>query len=101
MQRFLFFGYCLGILSGCAMSRAPLTGVWYSDVQSGIAATPQVGPKVGEACAKSILGLVATGDASIEAARRNGGIISIASVDEKNTSLLGVYATHCTIVRGK
>lgn len=86
---------------GCATARAPLTGVFYTATQSGLAATPQAGPKWGEACASSILGMVATGDASIEAARRNGGITSIASVDEKASSILGIYATYCTIVRGK
>lgn len=87
--------------SSCATSRSPLSGYWYTNVQSGVGATPQVGPKVGEACASSILGVVATGDSSIEAARRAGGITSIASIDEKNTGILGIYATHCTIVRGK
>jgi len=86
---------------GCASARSPLTGMFYTSTQSGLAATPQAGPKWGEACASSILGMVATGDASIEAARRNGGITSIASVDEKASSILGIYATYCTIVRGK
>jgi len=86
---------------GCASARSPLSGAFYTSTQSGVAATPQAGPKWGEACASSILGIVATGDASIEAARRNGGITSIASVDEKASSILGIYATYCTIVRGK
>ncbi len=92
----------MAVLStGCAMTKAPLTGMFYTGLQSGLAATPQAGPKWGEACASSILGLIATGDASIEAARRNGGITSISTVDEKVSSILGIYATYCTVVRGK
>jgi len=77
-------------------------GAWYSDLRSGVAATSNPsGNLVGEACASSILGLVATGDASIEAARRNGRITQISAVDEHSTSILGIYATYCTTVRGK
>lgn len=92
----------ISILGGCAMARGPVTGLWYADTHSSVAATSnQAGNRVGEACANSILGLVATGDASIEAARRNGGITMISSVDEKASNILGVYATYCTIVRGR
>ena len=90
-------------LSGCATAlRAPLMGVWYTDLKSGHSATSNAGANlVGEACATSVLGLVATGDASIETARRSGKINQILSVDEQVMSVLGVYAKYCTIVRGK
>ena len=86
------------VLTNCA---APIVGAIYTGVQSGVAATPQAGPKWGEACATGVLGLFAFGDASIEAARKNGGISSIASVDQKIMSILGVYSQYCTTVRGK
>jgi hypothetical protein len=92
------------VMSGCAAmsTRSPVTGFLYSDNQTAIAATSnQAGNRVGEACATSILGLVGTGDASIEAARRNGGITMITSVDAKNEAYVGVYAKTCTIVRGR
>ena len=90
------------MLAGCAMARGPVTGFVYSDTHSSQAPTSnQAGNRVGEACATSILGAVATGDASIEAARRNGGITMISSVDESATSYVGVYAKFCTIVRGR
>ena len=92
----------ISVLSGCAMARGPVTGFWYTDTHSGVSATSnQAGNRVGEACASSILGLIATGDASVEAARRNGGITMISSVDEKTSNILGVYANYCTIVRGR
>ncbi|MGK5083608.1 TRL-like family protein [Bdellovibrionota bacterium FG-1] len=90
------------VLMGCATARSPVSGFWYADVRSGVAATSnQAGNRVGEACASSILGLIATGDSSIEAARRNGGITMISSVDEKAKSILGLWAEYCTIVRGR
>ena len=90
------------ILNGCAMVRSPAMGALYTDVQSGESSTSnQAGNRLGEACASTILGLVATGDASIEAARRNGGITMISSVDEHATSILGIYGKFCTVVRGR
>ncbi len=57
--------------------------------------------KTGEACATSILGIVASGDASIDAAKQAGGINEVLSVDYKSTSVLGLYASFCTIVKGR
>jgi hypothetical protein len=92
----------ISVLSGCATARSPVTGFWYTDTNSSVTATSnQAGNRVGEACATSILGIIGTGDASIEAARRNGGITMISSVDDHATSILGVYAKYCTIVRGR
>jgi hypothetical protein len=86
---------------GCALARGPV-GFLYNDTQTGVAvASNQAGGRVGQSCANSILGLFATGDASIETARRNGAISMITSVDEHSTSVLGVYSTYCTIVRGR
>lgn len=89
--------------AGCASPRAASVGVIYTDNQSGLSATSSpAGTRVGEACLQSILGLVSWGDASIEAARRNGGVSTITSVDEKSTSILGfVYGKFCTVVRGR
>ena len=89
----------LALLSGCAS--APLPGALYTSIQAGQGATAQVGPKSGEACAMSILGLIALGDASITTARKNGGIQSVSVVDVKFTNILGLYATYCTVVYGK
>lgn len=87
-------------LTSCAL-RSPVQGLLWTDVQSGVAATPQIGPRVGRACSKTYLGLVAMGDSSIEAARLAGGITSISSVDEESKSVFILFGSHCTIVRGK
>lgn len=57
--------------------------------------------KSGEACAQSILGLVAFGDASIEAAKNSAGIKKVATVDHKSTTILGLYGEFCTVVYGE
>ena len=89
-------------LSGCAAVRSPLMGLWYTDVRSGLGATSNAaGNLTGEACATSILGVYADGDASIDAARRNGRINQISSIDEHHFSVLGVYGKYCVIVRGR
>ncbi|MCM2278015.1 MAG: TRL-like family protein [Oligoflexia bacterium] len=82
--------------------RSPVVGLAYSDVQAGRAVTSnQSGNRIGEACASSILGLIATGDASVESARRNGAITLIASVDETYQSYFIFYSKFCTVVRGR
>jgi len=88
--------------TGCATTRAPVTGFLYLDATAGEGATSNAGAsKSGEACASSILGLIGTGDASINAAAKNAGISNISYVDGKSTNILGIYATYCTIVYGE
>jgi hypothetical protein len=88
-------------LAGCQPVASPVMGFIYLDAKGPIAATQGTGMREGTACAKSIMGLVATGDASIEAAKRAGGIQEVASVDHHSTSTLGIVGEFCTIVRGK
>ncbi len=100
MTRLALFLLCALALSGCA--GVPLVGGAYTDIQYSEDATANpIGNRVGEACAVSYLGLVATGDASIEAARRNGGITMISTVDKSHKNILFFYAKNCTIVRGR
>ncbi|MFO7155537.1 MAG: TRL-like family protein [Pseudomonadota bacterium] len=90
--------------TGClAMStRAPLIGLGIQNVKAGELVTEhQNATKMGEACASSILGAVAQGDASIRAAAEKGGITKIAYVDSRSTNVFGIYAKYCTIVWGE
>ena len=50
--------------------------------------------------ATNILGLIATGDSSIDAAKKAGGIKDVSSVDHDSTSILGLFGTFCTVVKG-
>lgn len=58
--------------------------------------------KTGEASARAILGLIATGDASISAAMKNGAISKVHHVDQKvNSVLFGLYLSTTTVVTGE
>jgi len=60
-----------------------------------------VSSKTGEAQCISVLGLVAVGDCSIEAARKNGGITKVNTVDWDARNILGIYGTYKVIVSGE
>ena len=95
----LFVALCM---SSCAAVKSPLTGVWYTDVKAPMAVTSNTNStKVGSAEATSILGVVATGDASIDAAAKSAGITRIHHVDEHATSILGFFAKYKVYVYGE
>ncbi|MBX3025071.1 TRL-like family protein [bacterium] len=87
-------------VSACQPVMSPAIGLFYADVKGPIAATSTAGTKQGQSCARSILGIVATGDASIEAAKRAGGIREVSSVDHHTTNMLGIVGDFCTVVTG-
>lgn len=58
------------------------------------------GSKMGTACSTNIAGIVATGDSSVEAAKKAGGISTVASVDYEYFTVLSFYGKVCTIVKG-
>ena len=88
------------VASGCAAGISPVTGFIFTDVKGANMATTAGGSKTGSATCNSILGLVATGDCSIRAAKKNGGISTVSSVDYHTKSIFGVIAEHTTLVRG-
>ncbi|MBR2145288.1 MAG: TRL-like family protein [Akkermansia sp.] len=85
------------VLSSCG---APRVGSLFTDVKAPVAVGSGGGSRVGTSQSQTILGLVATGDASIAAAKRNGGISSVSTVDEHIYSILGIITTYTTTVRG-
>jgi hypothetical protein len=91
-------------LSGCMIVESPIRGVVgteviWGDVAAGKGPTPG-GMKVGKACAESILGLIARGDASVRAAKENGKITEVFSVDHSARNFFGIVGEWCTLVRG-
>jgi hypothetical protein len=102
MKKFLALILIAGFMASCAMSSAPLTGFLYTDMKAPLAVTSNTGStKVGTAKATSILGIVATGDASIEAAARSAGITKIHHVDYQATSIIGIIASFTVMVYGE
>lgn len=102
--RIVALSVALGALNGCAVAIAPVTGFVYSDVKGPITATDNAdfnANKVGRSTAKSILGIYATGDASIHTAAKNGGITKIHHIDYESRSVLGVIAEVTVVVYGE
>ena len=94
-------------LSGCSMIvDSPIKGVLgteviWGDIATGEKGSPAPGQlKTGKACAESILGLLARGDASVRAAKQDGNISDVTSVDHSARNLLNIVGEWCTIVRG-
>jgi hypothetical protein len=92
----------LFFLSSCAVVFSPVgNGALFTDVRGPLQAQNGVAPsKLGRACAHNIVGLVAYGDASIAAAKKQGGIEQIASIDHDSFSVLSLYSRFCTQLRG-
>ncbi len=60
----------------------------------------QLGNKTGKASVRTVLWLVAWGDASAAAAAQDGGIKTIRHADYEFVSVLGVYQSFTTVVHG-
>ena len=90
------------LLSGCATAVSPVTGSLYTNVRAPLLVTDSSDKptKVGRATMRSILGIYAVGDASVEAAVKNAGITRIHHVDYQTQSILGVMADFTVIVYG-
>ena len=91
--------------TGCL--RAPFQppiGTAYSDLKAPLGveiSDTKVGPKTGKAKTTSILGLFATGDASIQAAAKNGGLKKVYHADYQYYNLLGIIQETTVIVNGE
>jgi len=107
MKNLVKLGVLVGLTSlasGCAMAtggNGSVNGLIYSGYKMGGNVGSGQGTKTGEACASSILGLIAVGDASLTAAKTAGGITQVAHVDHDDFGILGLYASSCTIVVGQ
>lgn len=97
MKKLMVVAFCI-LLTGCA-SYIPV-GAFYNQGKQGIQDNNEPTPKTGRACINSFLAFVATGDASVEAAKRNGGITKVATIDYEVNNVLGFIGEYCTVVRG-
>ena len=83
--------------AGCVYSHAG-PGLLYMNVKGPLGpAEGSPGGSTGSACAVNVFGLVAAGDATIDTAKRNGGVSSAETVEYHSTNILG-YGTFCTVV---
>ncbi len=88
-------------LTGCG-STVPI-GAIITDIELPIVATSvsSSSTKTGEATCISYLSMVAKGDCSIEAAKKNGGITTVTSVDWHYDTILGIINNYKVTVHGR
>ncbi len=88
--------------TSCAFPLPSSGAGWiYTDVTEGVFANGSVREnRSGEVCSKNILGIVSTGDTSIDLAKKQARINNVASIDRTYEGVLGIYAKSCTIVKG-
>ena len=91
----------LAFTVGCATT-VPVGSV-YTGVKLPVIATANGGqaPKVGTSTCTSVLTLFAWGDASIDAAMKNGGITKVHHVDWDVSNVLGIIGTYKLTVYGE
>jgi hypothetical protein len=105
MNKFIALAALAALTTGCSLT--PLGALYanqeypssINQVQAGGAG--KTGAKSGEACVSGIFALVATGDASLDAAKKAGGITDVHSVEVKHTNILGIINSLCTVVHGQ
>ena len=87
-------------LTGCA-TPYPL-GVIVTEIQLPVTSTGNAGSasKVGEANCKSYVAMVATGDCSLETAKKNGNITKVKHVDWHVKNILGIIGEYKLVVYG-
>ncbi|TGM52622.1 TRL-like family protein [Leptospira vanthielii] len=86
--------------SSCASSGFGTQGLLFEDQRISMMETGLFANKEGIACAKSYLGLLALGDASVEVSQKNGNIKEITSIELESYNFLGIYAKLCTVTKG-
>jgi TRL (tRNA-associated locus)-like protein len=91
----------LCFVMGCATS-FPI-GTLYTELKLPVTVTANNGTatKVGTAECISVLALVAIGDASIEAAKKDGGITKVHHVDWEVENILGIIGKYKVTVYGE
>ncbi|MDO8355644.1 MAG: TRL domain-containing protein [Nitrospirota bacterium] len=97
------------VVSGCGIGGytqpgglTPTAGIYMDTVSGGILHDNGTAPtKTGKSCGTSIMGIVATGDTSVEAAMINGGIKKAVYTQEHIRGFVwGAFVELCTIVKG-
>ncbi|MGQ9707894.1 MAG: TRL-like family protein [bacterium] len=97
---------CLTMMTGCVPGFYTV-GTLYTSVRTPAGAVAYYGPtanqaaKISKVTATNILGIIATGDASLDAAMKQGGITKVHHVDQEVTSILGLWSTYTIIVYGE
>ena len=100
MKKLVLLSAAATLLCACATPATHVGTALFAFTQQPVSATNAPGTKVGRACATNILGLLIQGDMSVEAAKKNGKITQVSSIDTDIKSY-AIYAEVCTVVTGR
>ena len=100
MQKLLLLVCGALMLGACAIVPTHAGSALFEITDQPVMATNAIGTKIGKACAKNYFGIYLAGDMTVEAAKRNGRITQVATIDKQIKSY-AIYAEVCTIVTGK
>lgn len=101
MKKLMFVLSVVFLLGACATPSTEVGIALFSDTVQPLMVTNNAGAnKVGRACGKNYLGLFIQGDMSVEAAKKDGKITQVASIDKEIKSY-AIYSEVCTVVRGR
>jgi len=100
MKKVFLFASAALLLGACATPSTEVGIALFSQTTQPLMVTNATGPKTGRACATNVFGLLISGDMSVEAAKKNGHITQVASVD-KEIRGYAVFAEVCTVVTGR
>ncbi|PJZ46927.1 TRL-like family protein [Leptospira brenneri] len=98
--RIFIFSSSFLFLFSCASSGFGTQGLLYENQRISMMETGVSASKEGIACAKSYLGLLAWGDASVELSQKNGNIREITSIELETYNFFGIYAKLCAVTKG-
>lgn len=100
VKSLLALGCVSSFVAACGLAPSQVGMAIISDTKEPILVTDKAGTKVGKACGRNILGFYSEGDMSIEAAKKNGKITEVSSVDKTVTNRV-LISDVCTIVTGR
>lgn len=90
----------MGFLVDCASPGFGSNGYIFTSHKVGVYGTEIDGSKRGKACADSYFGVIALGNASVNEAAKKPNITKIKTINLESFSILGLYASLCTVVSG-
>lgn len=102
MKKALLILSLLFILPSCTTpATSSGAGILFTDAKEGLFIDNNVkASKTGEACESSILGIITSGDSSVETAKNNGNIKNVSTMNRTYFGVLGVYGKSCLIIQG-
>lgn len=100
MKKLLILGVVSLMLTACVTPSTEVGIALVEETVQPMLISAESGKREGRACAENFFGIFLKGDMSIEAAKRNGGITKVASVNKEIRSYI-VYAEVCTVVTGR